>query len=78
MPLQPQVTFKPFDRWGMDFIRPIDPPPGHKKYIIMCTGYLRKWVETKDVKVAIEEKVDEFLKENVLYKFGYPREIVTD
>ena len=25
MHLQHQVTFKPFDKWGMDFIRPIDP-----------------------------------------------------
>ena len=26
MPLQPQVTFEPFDKWGMDFIRTVDPP----------------------------------------------------
>eukprot|EP00253_Pinus_taeda_P034478 PITA_34478 len=38
-----------------------------------------KWVvETKAVKVATEEKVVEFLRENIFYKFGYPREIVTD
>jgi len=30
MPLQPQLTFKPFDMWGMDFIGPIDPPSNHK------------------------------------------------
>jgi len=26
MPLQPQVTFEPFNKWGMNFIGPIDPP----------------------------------------------------
>ena len=62
----------------MDFIRPIDPPSRQKKYIIVCTDYLKKWAETKAVKVATEEKVVEFLRENVFYKFGYPRELVTD
>eukprot|EP00253_Pinus_taeda_P010952 PITA_10952 len=48
MPLQPQVTLEPFDKWGMV------------------------------IKVATEEKVVEFLRENVFYNFGYLREIVID
>eukprot|EP00253_Pinus_taeda_P003788 PITA_03788 len=78
MPLQPQVTFKLFDKWGMEFIGPIDPPSKQKKYIIVCTDYLTKWDETKEVKVATEEKVANFLRENVFYKFGYHRELVID
>ena len=78
MPLQPQVTFKPFDKWDMDFIGPIDPPSKQKQYIIVCTKYLTKWVEAKAIKVEREEKVAEFLRENVFYKFGYPRELITD
>ena len=77
MPLQPQVTFEPFEKWGMDFIGPIDPPSKKKKYIIVCTNYLTKWAETKEIKVETEEKVAEFLSENAFYKFGYPRELVT-
>eukprot|EP00253_Pinus_taeda_P034122 PITA_34122 len=78
MPLQPKVTFEPLDKWGMDFIGPIDPPSNKKKNIIMCTDYLTMWAETKAIKVATEEKVVEFLREKVFYKFGYPRELVTD
>ena len=37
---------------------------------------MTKWAETKAIKVANEEKVAEFLRENVFYKFGYPRELV--
>ena len=39
---------------------------------------MTKWVETKAIKAATEGKVAEFLRENVFYKFGYPKELVTD
>jgi len=39
---------------------------------------LTKWVETKVIKETTEEKVAEFLRENIFYKFDYPRELVTD
>ena len=38
MPLQPQVTFEPFDKWGIDFIGPINSPSKKKQHIIMCTN----------------------------------------
>lgn len=57
MPLQPQVTFKPFEKWGMDFVGPINPPLKQRSYIIVCTDYLIKWAETKEIKATIEEKV---------------------
>eukprot|EP00253_Pinus_taeda_P014072 PITA_14072 len=78
MPLQPQVTFEPFEKWDMDFVGPINPPSKQKYYIIVCTDYLMKWAETKVIKATIEEKVAEFLRENIFYKFSYPRELVTD
>eukprot|EP00253_Pinus_taeda_P020719 PITA_20719 len=78
MLLQPQVTFEPFENWGMDFMGPRNPPSKQNCYIIVCTDYLIKWVETKTIKAATEEKVAEFLRENIFYKFGYPRELVID
>ena len=39
---------------------------------------MNKWVETKAIKATTKEKVAEFLRENIFYKFGYPRELVTD
>ena len=44
----------------------------------MCTDYLTKCAEAKAIKAATEEKVVEFLRENVFYKFGYHRELVID
>ena len=45
MPLHPQVALEPFDKWGMEFVGPIDPPSGKMKYIIVCTDYMTKWAE---------------------------------
>jgi len=67
------VTFEPFEKWGMDFMGHINPPSKQKSYIIVCTNYLTKWVETKAIKIATEKKVAEILRENIFYKFGYPR-----
>lgn len=71
--LQTQVNLDPFEKWGMDFIGPIDPPSRQKKYIIVCTGYLTKWAKTKEFKATIEQKVVEFLRDNIFYKFNFPR-----
>lgn len=78
MPMQPQVNFEPYEKWGMDFVGPMNPPSKQRQYIIVCTDYLTKWAETKAIKAATEEKVTEFLRENIFYKFGYLRELVTD
>ena len=72
------MTFEPFDKWGMDFIRPINPPSKQKQHTIMCIDYLTKWAETKAIKTTTKAKVAEFLRENIFYKFGYPRELVID
>jgi len=78
IPMQPQVTSEPFEKWGMDFVGPINLPSRQKQYIIVCTNYLKKWVETKAIKAATEEKAAEFFRENIFYKFGYPRELVIE
>lgn len=44
----------------------------------MCIDYLPKWVEAQAIIAATMEKVAKFLRENVFYKFGYPRELIID
>jgi len=73
MPLQPQMTFEPFEKWGMEFVGHVNRPSKQKSYIIVCTDYLTEWVEMKEIKAATD-----FLRENIFYKFGYPIELVTD
>ena len=78
MPLQPQVCIEPFEKWALDFVGPINPPSKQKKYILVCTDYVTKWVEAKALPSATENSVVQFLFEDIFTRFGVPREIVTD
>jgi len=46
------------------------------EFAVICRTY--DYAETKEIKAEIEEKVAEFLRENIFYKFGYLRELVID
>lgn len=78
IPLYPQVVITPFDKWGLAFVGPIDPPSNGKSYILVCTDYVTKWVEVKAMKHARDNKVAEILYEQIFTRYGVPREIVTD
>lgn len=78
MPLKPQVLIEPFERWGLDFLGPITPMSRKKKYILVCTDYVTKWVEAKALYQANEQSVVDFLFEIFFTRFRVPREIVTD
>ena len=49
-----------------------------KKYILVCTNYVTKWVEEKSLLRATENSIIEFIYEDIFTRFGVPREIVTD
>ena len=78
MPLQPQVLIEPFKRWALDFVGPINTPSKGKKYILVCTDYVTKWVEAKALPRATEKAVETFIFSDIFVRFGVPREIVTD
>lgn len=78
MPLQPQVLIQPFEKWAPDFVGPINLASRKKRYIIVCTDYVTKWVEAKAIPRATEQVVVDFLHEDIFTRFGVPREIVND
>jgi transposase InsO family protein len=78
IPLQAQVVIEPIEKWALDFIGPINPMSRRKKYILVCTDYVTKWVEAKALYSANERSVVDFLFEEIFTHFGVPREIVTD
>jgi hypothetical protein len=78
MPLQAQVVIEPFEKWALDFVGPINPMSRRKRYILVCTNYVTKWVEAKDLYSTNEQSIVDFLFEEIFTHFGVPREIVTD
>ncbi|XP_059073782.1 uncharacterized protein LOC131874421 [Cryptomeria japonica] len=78
MPLHPQLSIEAFEKWGLDFVGPINPPSRRKQYIVVCTYYVTKWVEVVTLKRARDTKVVDFLYSEIFTRFGVPREITTD
>ena len=78
MPLQAQVVIEPFEKWALDFVGPINPMSHRKKYILVCTDYVKKWVEAKALYSTNEKSIVDFLFEEIFTHFGVPRKIVTD
>ena len=47
-PFIPIVPLVPFEKWDIDFIEPINPVSTWKRrYIILATNYVTKWVEAR-------------------------------
>lgn len=61
MSLQPQVLIEPFEKWVLDFVGLINPPSKQKRYILVCTDYVTKWVEAKTLHFATKFAVISFL-----------------
>ena len=61
-----------FQRWGLDFMGPIDPPTKHVKnhYIITATNYTTKWVKAITMKDNIAKSTAKFFYEDIITKFG--------
>lgn len=69
----------PFQQWGLDFIREINPSSsGQHKWILTTTDYSTKWIEAVPTRRATDAVIIQFLEENILSRFGVPRKIITD
>ena len=78
-PLTPIVPLAPFEKWGIDFIRPINPVSARKnRYIILATDYATKWVEARSTKRNNAATAAGFLFEEIMMRFGHPLELVSD
>ena len=69
---------EPFDKWALYFVGPINPHSKKKSYILVCTDYMRKWVEVVALVKANDQDVIDFLYGEIFTHFRVPKEVVTD
>ena len=75
--MQIMLEVELFDVWGIDFMGPF-PPSGLNKYILVAVDYVSKWVEAVALPRNDAGVVLNFLKRNIITRFGAPRTIISD
>ncbi|KAI9173678.1 hypothetical protein LWI28_004761 [Acer negundo] len=68
----------PFAIWGLDLIGLLPTTPGQAKHAVVAIDYFTHWVEAKALVRITEEKTTNFVKENIVCRFGTPMAITTD
>ena len=69
----------PFQQWGLDFIGEINPASSRKhKWILTATDFFSKWVESIPTRNATDKVIINFIQENILSRFGFPKKLLTD
>ncbi|KAL3690876.1 hypothetical protein R1sor_004527 [Riccia sorocarpa] len=79
-PLTPIPYLAPFEKWGIDFVGPIQPVTRYtrKRYILVATDYATRMVEAEATKKDDAVTVAEFFFRNVISRYGCPLELVSD
>ena len=68
----------PFTVWGIDLIGPMPTACPTFKYEVVVVNYFTKWAEAKPLATMSNKKVQEFVWESIICRFGIPYEIVPD
>ncbi|GJR74534.1 reverse transcriptase domain-containing protein [Tanacetum coccineum] len=77
-PLTPITAPWPFYKWGIDIASPFPEGPGKVKFLIVAMDYFTKWIEAKVVATISGSQVKKFVWDNIVCRFGLPREIISE
>ncbi|GJU11947.1 reverse transcriptase domain-containing protein [Tanacetum coccineum] len=66
------------DCQGIDIADPFSEGPGKVKFLIVAMDYFKKWIEAKVVATISGGQVKKFVWDNIVWRFGLPREIVSN
>ncbi|KAG9459165.1 hypothetical protein H6P81_003673 [Aristolochia fimbriata] len=78
-PLHPTIASWPFEAWGMGIIGPITPKSdSDRQYILAATDYFSKWAEAAAYREVKATTVADFIRTQIIYRYGVPRYIVMD
>nr|GFA24093.1 reverse transcriptase domain-containing protein [Tanacetum cinerariifolium] len=76
--LTPITSPWPFYKWEIDIAGPFPKGPDKVKFLIVEMDYFTKWIEARPVAAITGAQVKKFVWDNIVCRFGLPREIVSD
>ena len=76
--LNPFSSPWPFAQWGLDIVGPFPKAVGNKKYLLVCTYYFTKWVETEPLANIRDVDVKRFIWKNIVTRFRVPYALISD
>ncbi|GKV28900.1 hypothetical protein SLEP1_g37888 [Rubroshorea leprosula] len=68
----------PFAQWGVDLLGPFVKGKEGCTYLVVAVDYFTKWIEAKPLSMTTERKIEEFLFNSILCRFGIPKQIIAD
>ncbi|KAL0367273.1 UNVERIFIED_CONTAM: hypothetical protein Sradi_3617400 [Sesamum radiatum] len=77
-PLTTMLSPCPFIQWGMDIVGPFPLATDQRKFLLVTIDYFTKWVEAEPLARINEGEVMKFIWKNIVCRFGFPREIISD
>ncbi|GKV26884.1 hypothetical protein SLEP1_g36101 [Rubroshorea leprosula] len=63
---------------GVDLLGPFVKGKGGCTYLVVAVDYFTKWIEAKLLSTTTEKKIEEFLFNSILCRFGIPKWIIAD
>jgi len=64
--------------WGLHLVGPVNPPSNGYIWILVATEYFTKWEEAVPLCKATKGAIANFIKENIIARFGVPHRIISD
>jgi hypothetical protein len=80
-PVEMQKAYVPTIPWGrisMDIVGPLNRTDNNNKYILTCVDILTRYPECIPIQDIKAETVAKAFVENIICRFGTPRELLTD
>ncbi|KAJ4790334.1 Pol-polyprotein [Rhynchospora pubera] len=68
----------PFDVWGIDILGPFPTARANLRFLIVAVEYFTKWIEAKPLVLITSPQVADFVKHNIVYRYGIPHTIISD
>ncbi|KAJ4760216.1 Pol-polyprotein [Rhynchospora pubera] len=77
-PMQSISSSWPFDVWGLDLLGHFPQGQGNVKFLVVAVEYFTKWIEAKPLATITSQKIVDFARHQIVYRYGIPHTFISD